>query len=89
VRGLGIILKREGDCITRDTKRLANLLMGPASVVIERICNITLTEGEPGSWISKNWIAKKWRWMVTTVLAYKIWHFIVGCIQSSVPSYFN
>ena len=37
---------------------------------------------EPGSWISKNWIAK-WRWMVATVLAYKIWHFIIGCIQLS------
>ena len=49
IRGPGIILKREEDCIIRDTKRPANLLMGLASVAIKRIYNITLTEGEPGS----------------------------------------
>ena len=44
----GIILKRKGDYIARDTKRLANLLIGLASMAIKRICNIIFIEGELG-----------------------------------------
>ena len=47
--------------------------MGPASIAIESICDITLANREPGSWLLKDWIAK-WRWMVATASAYKIRH---------------
>ena len=49
--------------------------MSPTSVAIKGICNITLAGREPGSWLSKDRIAKKWRWVVAIVPAYKIRHF--------------
>jgi hypothetical protein len=53
--------------------------MGPASVLIERIYNITLPVGQLGAWISKG-VSKNWVlywWMVATLLANKIWYFMI------------
>ena len=61
LRGPGIPLKRDRDCISRDTKRASNSLISPASVAIKRIRNIMLMEGELGSWIAKDRIVKKGR----------------------------
>jgi hypothetical protein len=81
LRGPGIPSKRGRDCVSRDTKRASNSLISPASVAMKRIRNITLTEGEPGSWIAKDRIAKKGRWVVAPVLAYKIRHGVLSSLS--------
>ena len=55
--------------------------MSLASVAMKRIRNITLTEGEPGSWIAKDGIAKKGRWVVAPVLAYKIRYGVLSSLS--------
>jgi hypothetical protein len=55
---------------------MANFLVSPASVLVERIYDIALTVGEAGAWVSKNRILNWW-WMMATFMAYKIWHFEV------------
>jgi hypothetical protein len=83
LRSPDIFLQGGRNRTSRDIKRAANLLMTPVSVAIKSICNITLAEREPGSWLSKDWIAK-WRGVVAAVSTYNIRYIKVVYISIAV-----
>jgi len=56
----------------------------PASVLKEKISNITFMVGESGAWILKNRILNR---VVATLLANKIWHFRIPNTKLSLLFY--